>query len=332
MIARLLLGVVLAGFQGADTPPQVPPSWTIEFPKADFSKHSVPYSEILSGGPPRDGIAPIDAPRFKPVESIDDISPEEPVISFEANGQARAYPFRILMFHEIVNDRIKGLPIAVTYCPLCNSAMVFDRRVDGQVLDFGTSGRLMNSNLVMYDRQTESFWQQFTGTAVIGTMTGAQLTRLPARIESFRHFAERHEDGRVLAPPTGNRNPYGLNPYQNYDSQRQPAFRTAELPDDVPALARVVNVGDRAYALSYVRQAGEIKDDGLVIRWSEGQNSALDHVEIAKSRDVGNVTVQKRRSDGSLAVIPYSVDFAFAFKSFYPDAPIITADERDRRR
>ena len=150
--------------------------------KTDFTKHSVPYSEIMSGGPPRDGIPPIDSPKFETVADASEyLVDHEPMVVFEFNGEARAYPIGILMWHEIVNDEVGGLPITVTYCPLCNTAIVFDRRVGDRVLDFGTSGNLRNSDLVMWDRQTESWWQQITGEAIIGELTGAKLTFLPAQ-------------------------------------------------------------------------------------------------------------------------------------------------------
>ena len=162
----------------------VPHFWKIEFPKTDFTKHSVPYGEIFSGGPPKDGIPSIDEPEFVLAGLHGKLEDTEPVVGLVLNGEAKAYPLRILTWHEIVNDEIGGIPVTVTYCPLCNSAVVFDRRVGDKVLDFGTTGRLRNSDLVMYDRQTESWWQQFLGEAIVGEMTGARLEMLPSRIES----------------------------------------------------------------------------------------------------------------------------------------------------
>jgi hypothetical protein len=140
-----------------------PETWTREGWKTDFSKSSVPFGEIISGGPPRDGIPSIDDPKFASASEVTDIDGREPVIRFGVDDDVRAYPLRVLTWHEIANDVVGGTPVAVTYCPLCNAAIVFDRRVEGQVLEFGTTGKLRNSDLVMYDRQTESWWQQFTG-------------------------------------------------------------------------------------------------------------------------------------------------------------------------
>lgn len=149
-----------------------PASWVREGWKTDFSKSSVPFEEIISGGPPRDGIPSIDDPQFVKASDVTDIDAREPVIQFGLGDDIRAYPLRALTWHEIANDTVDGTPVAVTYCPLCNAAIVFDRRVQGSVLEFGTTGKLRNSDLVMYDRQTESWWQQFTGDAIVGELTG----------------------------------------------------------------------------------------------------------------------------------------------------------------
>lgn len=168
--------------------------------KTDFAQTSIDFSEILSGGPPRDGIPPIDRPTFRPQSGIQNLADTEPVITVAIGGKAHAYPIRILIWHDIVNDELDGTPISVTYCPLCNSAIVFDRRVDGKLLDFGTTGKPRKSDFVMYDRQTESWWQQFTGEAIVGEMTGTVLKPVPARLESYALFRERHPDGEVLVP------------------------------------------------------------------------------------------------------------------------------------
>ena len=306
----------------------------LEFPKTDFSKTSVDLREIISGGPTRDGIPSIDNPSFAAVTAIKDIGDQEPVISISLNGQARAYPFRILIWHEIVNDVVGGHPVAVTFCPLCNAAVVFSRWANGRVLDFGTTGRLRKSDLVMYDRQTESWWQQFTGKAIVGQLTGTELDRIPARIEAFGLFRERHPDGLVLLSEPSLRRPYGLNPYAGYDSSRLPYLYRGDLPDNLPALARVVSVGGRAWSLSYIRKKERIETaDGLIISWRAGQSSALDKRRIEKGRDVGNVLVQRRivekqvpGGEPVLEDVVYGVEFAFAFHAFYPEAKIKISD------
>ena len=166
-----------------------PPRFLTRGWKTDFSRHSVPFDEIRSGGPPRDGIPPIDDPKYHDVSDPPSYLREnEPVISVEINGDARAFPLAILISHEIVNDEFGGVPVSVTYCPLCNTAIAFDRRIDGRVLDFGTSGNLRKSDLVMWDRQTESWWQQITGEAIVGELTGTKLTLIPAPLVSWGAF------------------------------------------------------------------------------------------------------------------------------------------------
>ena len=194
-----------------------PAWWKMEWSKTDFSRHSVDYSEIMSGGPPKDGIPPVDDPKFVHVSEAKGLGEREPVIGLVINGDARAYPLRILVWHEIVNDTVGGVPVAVTYCPLCNTALVFDRRLEGRVLDFGTTGKLLKSNLVMYDRQTESWWQQFLGEAIVGELTGARLAMLASRIESLANFRKRAPEGRLLVPNDPRMRRYGFNPYVGYD-------------------------------------------------------------------------------------------------------------------
>ena len=301
----------------------VPAAWKLEFPKTDFDTAIIDLDSIVSGGPPKDGIPSIDRPSFEPVDDADWIAPRSPVISVAVDGEARAYPFAILNRHEIVNDRIGELPIAVTFCPLCNAAIVFKRAVEGREVTFGTTGRLRNSDLVMYDRWTESWWQQFTGQAIVGELAGTELERIPARIESFAKFKERHPSGKVLERPFSRHGVYGQNPYEGYDSQPRPFLYRGEMPDNVAPLSRVVTVGDRAWALALLREKKRIETgDGLVITWERGQASALDTREIADAKEVGNVVVQRKTDDGLVDVV-YGVDFAFAFKAFNPDKTII---------
>ena len=166
-------------------PVETPPADAAAEFTTDFRKHIVPYVAILSGGPPKDGIPAIDHPAFIGVRAANSwLAPTEPVIALQIGRDARAYPVRVLVWHEIVNDTVGGVPVAVTYCPLCNTAIAFERRVHGRVLDFGTTGRLHYSNLVMYDRQTESWWQQATGQSIAGAFTGTQLTYRSAPLMS----------------------------------------------------------------------------------------------------------------------------------------------------
>ena len=299
-----------------------PAYWRGEWPNTDFSKHSVPYDEIFSGGPPKDGIPSIDAPKFVAVGEAGELSDNEPVVGFGIGGDMRAYPLRILIWHEIVNDVVGEVPVAVTFCPLCNAALVFDRRVGGRMLEFGTTGKLRHSDLVMYDRQSESWWQQFTGEAIVGERTGEELEMVPSRIVSFGDFRAEAPEGKVQVPSSDGLRPYGRNPYVGYDSATDPFLYRGRTPDGIAPLARVVSVDGRAWSLALLRQKRRIEtEDGLVITWEPGQNSALDDEAITAGADVGNVVVQRRTAAG-LQDVAYGVDFAFAFHAFNPEAVI----------
>ena len=172
-ISILLLSLFLTGTAIAQSG-----SWKSEWPNTDFTKTSVNFDEIMSGGPGKDGIPAILKPRFLKVKNENSLSDREPVMTVELAGQVpRAYPIRYLMWHEIVNDVIGGVPIAVTFCPLCNSGITFDRRVKGRTLMMGVTGKLRNSDMIMYDHETESWWQQFMGVGIVGKMTGVKLKK-----------------------------------------------------------------------------------------------------------------------------------------------------------
>ena len=210
----------------------------------DFSLHSVPYNEIGPGGPGKDEIPPLDSPNFVATTEADSwIQDLEPVIVLEFNGDVRAYPLQLLIWHEIVNDVVAGVPVAVTYCPLCNSAVAFRRTLDDTVYDFGTTGYLRHLDLIMWDRQTESWWQQVTGEAIVGVLTGKQLELLPTSIGPWKNFKQAHPNGKVLSLNTGFGRPYdeALYPALDYIDERS---RTQEGPGGVilPIMERVVGV------------------------------------------------------------------------------------------
>lgn len=313
MPKRLLLAFALC--LGLSAPLAADPSdWAAEWPRTDFSRATVDFSEILSGGPPKDGIPAIDAPEFLPAARETALDPREPVLTLELGGKARAYPIRYLMWHEIVNDTVAGRPVAVTFCPLCNTAMVFDRSAGGEVLSFGVSGKLRFSDMIMYDRQTESWWQQALGEGVVGHHTGTRLTQLPSVMEGWGQFLERHPDGEVMAEPDWRRS-YGANPYAGYDSLDRPFLYDGEdPPHGIHPLARVVRVGGRAWPLDRLRSAVEIREAGLVLSWQAGQASALDSARIAEGADVGTVRVV----DDKGRPVVHDLPFAFAFHAFHP--------------
>jgi hypothetical protein len=318
---------VLAGpvASAASEMPSSPDQWRAEGWTTDFFKRSVGWSEIISGGPPKDGIPSIDNPKFVSVASSADLKPREPVIGLEIGGEAKAYPLRILVWHEIVNDTVGGVPVVVTYCPLCNAAIVFDRRVAGRPVTFGTTGKLRNSDLVMYDRATKSWWQQFTGEAIVGKYTGTRLKIVPARLESFELFSKRHPKGSVLVPNDPGFREYGSNPYVGYDASERPFLFSGDLPEGVDPMARVVVVrgGEpRAISLELLRRLRTMTLKDVTLSWVEGQSSALDHPEIAKGHDVGNVIAQRKLEGGAIVDVPYDVTFAFVFHAFHPSGSI----------
>lgn len=301
----------------ANTAAADPNFWKFEWPNTDFETTNVQsWVEILSGGPPKHGIPAIDGPSFVDVFDESRITDREPVITLELAGETpRAYPIRYLMWHEIVNDDIWGLPVAVTFCPLCNSGITFDRRVGGQVLSFGVSGKLRNSDMIMYDRQTESWWQQAVGEAIVGELTGTELQTLPSWMESWEDFKARNPDGLVMDQPDTGRN-YGANPYVRYDSSDRPFLYSGELPPHgIPPLARVVRVGDAAWPMTRIAEAGQITEDGVTFTWTAGQASALDTRDIGQGRDVGIVRVR----DAAGNDLAHDVMFAFAYHAFWPD-------------
>ena len=301
-------------------------AWQNEFPLTDFETRSIELSEIDDDGNTRDSIPPVAAPVYVDADKATDIGSLEPVLSIGINGDFRAYPLRILLWHEIVNEEIGGVPVLISYCPLCNSGVVFDRRVDGQVLDFGNTGRLRHKDMVMYDKQTESWWQQFTGEAMIGSLTGKTMKTLAARLESLEKFRKRAPNGKVLIPENERARPYGSSPYVGMDSRQLPRALARlnfpyDLPDGVGPLERVVVVGDEAWTLKILQESKRIEANDLVITWEAGQNSIHDTQLIFRGRDVGNVVVQ-RRTDSGLEDVAYDVAFAYAFGAFVPDGKL----------
>lgn len=276
----------------------------------DFSISSVPFDEILSGGPGKDGIPAINLPQF---ESIEDargwVTGPGPVIALEIDGEARAYPLAILTWHEIVNDTVGDVPVIVTFCPLCHTALVFERELGGTVHDFGVSGNLRLSDMVMYDRQTETWWQQATGQGIIGELTGAKLEFVPSQLISLEQFAQAYPDGRVLSRDTGHRRDYGRNPYVGYDTADQQPFLFDGVTDGrLAPKERVVTLGEQdsespiSIPYSELRQVGAVNLDfegqPTVALWVPGVASALDRQFIDEGEDVGATGVFSAVADG----------------------------------
>jgi len=302
-----------------------PKSWVLEGWKTDFDNIVIDPDEITTVIL-RDQIPSIDDPKFIPIAKETDLPEREPVMSLEINGDARAYPLRIMMWHEIVNDTVGGMPVAVTYCPLCNASIVFDRTIDGEAVEFGTTGKLRNSDLVMYDRDTQTWWQQFSGKGLVGKHAGETLTMIPSRLDSWGRFKKQYPDGKVLVPNNERMRAYWRNPYAAYDSSVRPFLFGGTLPVGIPALERVVMVrGEETFAvaLPVLEREKRIEQGDIVLTWEPGQASALDTPTIADGRDVGNVEVY-RMVDGGKEPVVHDVTFAFVVNAFEPTLTIRT--------
>lgn len=282
--------------------------------KTDFDQHIIDYDLIEDGGVGKNGIKSIDAPEMIPVDEETRLIDREPVMVVAlADETPRAYPLRYLLWHEIVNDRIGDRAIAVTYCPLCNSGVVFDRVVNRDELEFGVSGFLYNADLIMYDRQSESWWQQFTGQALVGSYVGQSLTKIPSWIESWGQFKSAFPDGLVLDNPrmAG----YGLNPYPKYEEGRFVPYKGENPPHGIAPTARVIVVGTRAWPLARLVKEGEIKEAGIHLSLAGRTASPLDHRYLQDSRDIAAVRVR----DAQGVDLVHDLAFAFAFHAFNPD-------------
>ena len=276
--------------------------------KTDFSKASVPLGDFRGGGPSKDGIPAIDHPQFESIAAAGDwLIDRAPVISLEIGGPARAYPLGILIWHEIANDTLGGVPVVVTFCPLCNTALVFERDLNGTTYDFGTTGNLRYSDLVMYDRQTESWWQQATGGAIVGELTGTQLVFVPAQIVSFGAFAAAYPDGDVLSRDTGYARDYGRNPYVGYDDASSNPFLFEGVVDGrIAPKEHVVTVGTGDEAIAYPFSelskvgvaTGTVNGTAIVVFWAPGAASALGPETIGDGADVGASGVFQSLVDG----------------------------------
>ena len=282
----------------------------IEWRKTDFSKSIVNLEEIESGGPPKDGIPAIDKPKFISINHANKwLDSQEPVIVLTLAEHAHAYPLQVLIYHEIVNDELADIPVSVTFCPLCNASVVFDRRVEGKVLDFGVTGKLRMSDMIMYDRQTESWWQQFTGKGIVGAYAGTVLKQIPASIVAYGDFRETYPMGLVLSNDTGYSRPYGRNPYKGYDRVGDyPFLFSGKIDNRLPAMERVlfVRYGEqqRLYPFGLVSELSVINDElgnlKIAIFGKHGTLSALDAEQIKNSKKIVSVTAWSRQLDDQI--------------------------------
>ncbi len=320
-----------------------------------FPRTLVDRTLIVAGGPPPDGIQPVDDPSLVPADIVDWVTPEEAVLALTVDDVTHLYPIQIMVWHEIVNDRIGNTPVAVTYCPLCNSAVAYDRRVDDRLLDFGTSGALYQSALVMYDRQTESLWTHFDGRAVVGDLLGVELEIMPVVTVSWVDAVERWPNALVLDRP-GSVRPYGTSPYPGYEGLDEPlpGYSSGEVDGRLPSRTRVVGLRHHDVAVaverSLIEAEGSLVVDvgGLAVRLDHrpGTRSPLDGAEVAAGLDVGSVTAVAVDPDsgpdpdfvsgsgsesgtGSADPVPVPMldTFWFAWAAYNPDTVLVDRSE-----
>ena len=276
--------------------------------KTDLSKASIDLADLHAGGPPKDGIPAIREPKFVSVgDARSWVADKEPVMVVEAGGEVRIYPIQILIWHEMVNDVIGDLSVLVSYCPLCNSAIVFDRTIDGKVYDFGVSGMLRHSDMIMFDRQTDSLWQQLTGEAVVGELLGKRLWIVSSQMVNFGSARASYPQAQVLSKDTGFQRAYGSSPYAGYDMGGRTMFPVPYQSDgQARALDRLVTIqsedGAKAHLLADMRKArvraDKIGETRYVVFTEPTATSPLDQRTIADSRGVGSVGVFSPIVDG----------------------------------
>ncbi|MFP4174110.1 MAG: DUF3179 domain-containing protein [Candidatus Hydrogenedentota bacterium] len=283
----------------------------------DASNLTIPEEDILRGGPPKDGIPALTAPHHAPVSEADFLDAEDRVVGVSVEGEARAYPIRLLNWHEIVNDELAGEPFAVVYCPLCDSASVIGRRINGEVLEFGVSGLLHNSNVILYDRTHDALWSQIGFSALSGPYAGQELPHLPFELTTFGQWRRDHPDGTVASFQTDYPRNYRSNPYDSYfeaDRLMFPAKGSDDtrLGEKEPVLG--IKIGDavRAYPIDAIAsgQEGRIEDE------LGGHTIVLE-----ASRNPSQVKAVSAPDDARVVHT-----FWFAWVSFHPDTTLYQAE------
>lgn len=322
------------------------------FRKTDFTKKVIDLKEIETFGNRFDQ-QNITQPAFAEVSEVTGFGDSEPLVSLVINGEARAYPITFLATH-IVNDTVAGKPVLVSFCTVCSSANVFDRRVGDKVLTFGSAGYTRKSDQILYDRQTETLWQKLDGQGLVGEYAGQTLNMLPARIESFKRFKKRYPEGKIMLAPFARRagflpdlpdnlrrntfayltsNRYGITSNAGSDNAGVPLFfrgsydPTAE--GNLKGTTRVIivdGVPGMAWALPYLKDKGKIEHKEYVITWSPGMSSPTGKSKNTAASDLGNIVVQKKGSDDKMVDVAYDFPYIAVFKSFNPDGIVVRED------
>lgn len=312
--------------------------------ETDGVKHLVPLDEILSGGPPKDGIPSIDDPKFISPNEADWLTDDELVLGLNYKGQARAYPFQVMVWHEIVNDRFGDERVAVTYCPLCLTGIAFKPIVNGQEVEFGTSGKLHNSNLVMYDRLTESYWSQVTGQAIVGEAVPQKLERIAVEVLSWKNWKQQHPDTKVLSRDTGFLREYGSDPYGDYYTTPGTIFplthEDTRLPDKERVYGLDVSGAFKAYPDAQVAKAGAVNDvlggvpiavfanptSGSVKAFRSGNRTFQRQGDVFVDQDGGVWSFQGQTESGEkLEEVVGVIAFWFSWAATHPDTDVYAA-------
>ncbi len=284
----------------------------------DLSNSIIPRSEILHGGPPRDGIPALSNPKLVESDSAGYLEPEDRVVGITLNGEARAYPVAILNWHEIVNDEIDDRHFAITYCPLCGTAVAFDSTIEGSTTEFGVSGLLYNSDVLLYDRDTESLWSQILGQAVAGPRVGQSLTAIPISHTSWRDWRNDHPHTLVLSDDTGYSRDYRRDPYAGYEESRHTYFAVNNrAPDTYHPKEVVVGLGVdgvyKAYPFIELERQGK-----------PGFSDSVNGKRFDFEWDAANRSVTITDSAGHhVAAIQ---GFWFAWFAFHPDTEVFKSD------
>ncbi|MCH7880452.1 MAG: DUF3179 domain-containing protein [Proteobacteria bacterium] len=282
----------------------------------DVSNAIVPADEILSGGPPKDGIPALTNPEMLSASEASYLSPEDRVIGITLNGESRAYPISILNWHEIVNDQIKGERFAVTYCPLCGTGVAFSAKVAGELTDFGVSGLLYNSDVLLYDRNTDSLWSQIMGQSISGKLVGEKLRQIPITHTTWKDWVQKNPDTLVLSTDTGFSRDYARDPYAGYEQSRQLFFQVSNrAPDTYHPKERVVglDIGGvyKAYPLIELEKYGKSQFTDTI----NGKTITVNWDSINRSVSI---------TDSSGSEIPSIEGFWFAWFAFYPETEVFT--------
>jgi hypothetical protein len=320
---------------------------------AQKERSIVPLDQIVSGGPPPDGIPSIDNPNFISVQEADEILEDpELVVGLNINEDIRAYPLQILVWHEIVNDIVGGVPVAITYCPLCFTNQIFNRTLeDGNIVEFGTSGKLYNSNLVLYDRTSDSLWSQALAQGIVGKYAGANLQRIPFDVANWKEWKELYPESKILSRDTGSSRPYGIDPYGDYYTNSEVLFPIPNQDDRLGPKEIIIGLENndryKAYKLQTVEDKKIINDeinnrsitlfssfpfmvrafdpvvDGLALQFKyNSQNNTYIDIQTGSDWNFEGVAINGELRGNELIRLPYDEGFWFEWVAFHPDTEL----------